>query len=829
MQNVHFRITEIAEIMQAKLVSEQTHDAGIVTLLTDSRNVSVTEGCLFFALVTSRNDGHKYIESLYAQGVRHFVVQYIPDNVKHRMDADFLVVKNTLSALQELVAVYRQRFHIPVVGITGSNGKTIVKEWLAYLLAEDAKVVKSPKSYNSQIGVPLSVWEMQQGDEIAIFEAGLSQPGEMEHNWNVIKPTIGLFTNVGTAHDEHFMNGEQKIEEKLKLFRGAEMLVYSTNHLDVKRQIENREELKNIPAFTWGHDNHSTLQILDIVSENGKVSLTARYKNEKLELSIPYPDKASVENAMHCWAFMLMMGYEQDTIFKRMQNLPVIEMRMELKEAINNCSVINDSYSSDYNSLQIAVDFLNQQQQHAKKTVILSDILQTGRDKSELYTEVSRLLKTRNVDRIIGVGPEISKQADKFDIEKFFYPDTETFLKEFPFSQFNDETILLKGARKFAFETIGKALQQKAHETVLEINLNALAHNLNYFRSKLLPGVKLMAMVKAFSYGSGSFEIANLLQFHQADYLTVAYTDEGVELRKSGISMPIMVMNPEEQSFDKILEYDLEPEIYSFRILTILSDKLKRWGKTKNAIPVHIKLDTGMHRLGFEEKDVPPLLEALKIVPEFRIASVFSHLVASGNPELDWFTQQQIEKFKRMETLIKSAFAYPIYSHILNSSGVSRFPDAQFDMVRLGIGFYGVAANEEEQKQLQHVSTLKTVISQIKHIPKGDTVGYDRNYTAERETVVATIPVGYADGLNRHFGNGCGHVIVNGLPAPVIGSICMDMCMVDITGIEAEENDEVIIFGKEQPITTVAKVLDTIPYEVLTGISRRVKRIYYQE
>ncbi|MDR3184886.1 MAG: bifunctional UDP-N-acetylmuramoyl-tripeptide:D-alanyl-D-alanine ligase/alanine racemase [Prevotellaceae bacterium] len=826
---MRFHIAEIAAIIRAQRISCRVDDAGITTLLTDSRNVSITEGCLFFALVSARNDGHKYIEELYRRGVRHFVVQYVPDCMKNNPDVDFLVVGNTLDALQQLAAVYRQRFAMPVAGITGSNGKTIVKEWLACLLAEDRKVVKSPKSYNSQIGVPLSVWEMTPGDELAVFEAGMSQPGEMERHRKVIQPTIGIFTNIGTAHDEHFTSVEQKIEEKLKLFEGVQTLIYCADHTLIARQIAKSKTLHHVPAFTWGYAPASTLRLLSVTAHPDKTTIEARYKENTLRLDIPFPDQASLENAMHCWAFMLWLGYSQSVIAQRMKNLPVIEMRMELKEAINHCSVLNDSYSSDFNSLQIAVDFLSRQQQHPKKTIILSDILQSGRDERDLYGDVARLLEAKKVDRIIGIGPVISRQADRFTMEKAFYPDTETFLREAALAAFYDETILLKGARVFAFEQIDRALQRKAHETILEINLNALVHNLNYFRSKLSPGVRLMAMVKAFSYGSGSHEIASLLQFHRVDYLTVAYADEGVALRKAGITMPVMVMNPEAQSLDAMLHYRLEPEIYSFRVLQGFYERVKHHAPAQFPVNIHIKVDTGMHRLGFEENDLPRLLQELHQQPQLRVASVFSHLAGADSAQFDAFTRQQIAAFRRMSAQVKAACGYPVYSHILNSAGITRFPDAQFDMVRLGIGLYGIGANREEQAQLQQVSTLKTVISQIKHIPAGDTVGYSRRHLAVHDTTIAVIPIGYADGLNRRFGNGRGRVIVNGMWAPVVGNVCMDMCMIDITGIPAKENDEVTVFGNRQPITRVAELLDTIPYEVLTNISRRVKRVYFQE
>ena len=825
MQNFRYYISEIASLIQAKLVSNRKDNMGIATLLTDSRNLSISNNCLFFALETSRNDGHKYIVELYNKGVRNFVVQQIPNELKNADDVNFLVVNNSLKALQTLAKTYRERFSIPIVAITGSNGKTIVKEWLAYLLHEDENVVKSPKSYNSQIGVPLSVWELLPEHDLAIFEAGISQPNEMERNQRVIQPTIGIFTNIGTAHDEHFISRSQKISEKLKLFSDAQLLIYSTDYSEITKEIEANEILCKTPTFTWGHNKNSTLQILSVNTNGATTSIDALYKNEKIAITIPFSDKASIENALHCWAFLLSKNMPQATIAAQMKRLPIIEMRMELKEAINNCSVINDSYSSDYYSLQIAVDFLNSQQQHAKKTVILSDILQSGRNENELYAEIARLLGTKNIHRIIGIGAEISRQADKFSIAKSFYPDTETFLQTFDFATLHNETILLKGARIFAFEKINKRLQQKAHETILEIDLNALTHNLNYYRAKLNAEVRVMAMVKAFSYGSGSYEIANLLQFHRVDYLTVAYADEGVELRKAGIGLPIMVMNPEEQSLDAMLDYNLEPEVYSFRILSLLKQKLTN----DKSLAIHIKCDTGMHRLGFEENEIPQLVAELATTPTLRVASVFSHLAAADNPELDDFTRSQISTFRRMSEQIQSIYKEPIYKHILNSAGISRFPDAQFDMVRLGIGLYGIGHNDDEQQYLQNVSTLKTVISQIKNLASGDTVGYNRAYVAKQNMRVATIPIGYADGLNRKFGNGNGHVLINGKKASVIGNVCMDMCMIDITNIDAKENDEVIIFGAGQPISEVAKVLDTIPYEVLTGISRRVKRVYFQE
>ena len=831
-------ISEIISILNAQRIPGRSDDAEISCLLTDSRYLSAPEGCLFFALKNARNDAHNRIEELYDKGVRHFVVQRLPENMKDRADADFLLVANTLEALQQLATAHRKQFTVPVTGIAGDNGKTTVKEWLAYLLAADRKVVKSPKSYSCPAGVSLSVLEMQPGDDVAIFEAGRSQPGDMQRNREVIQPTIGIFTGVDALFDEYFTAREQKIEEDLQLFTGVQTLIYCADYADIRQQIANHPALKERPAFTWGTARGSTLRLQNTVIQNGHATVTATYKKEQITLAIPFTGKAAIENAMHCWAFLLLMKYPPNVIAERMQTLPAVGARMELKEAVNNCSLINDGYPSGFHSLQVAVDFLNRQQQHAKKTVILLDFPpDRGRDENEWYAAVDRLLADNNVSRIIGVGQAVSQHADKFTIEKSFFPDAETFLRHFPLSGFHDETILLKGVQTVAFEQINAALQQKTYKTKLEVNLDAIAHNLDYFRSKLSPGVRLMAMVKAFSYGSGSAEIAGLLQSRQVDYLGVASIDEGVELRKAGIQTPIMVINPEEQYFDKMTAYQLEPEIYNLRTWHALLEYIKcRTSPAPSPVAVHIKLDTGMHRLGFEENDLPQLLQELKKIrqdggeqPPLRIASVFSHLAASDNPQLDRFTHRQIVTFKRMSQQVQAACGYPVCRHLANSAGISRFYEAQFDMVRLGIGLYGIGANETEQQRLKNISSLKTVISQIKQLPAGETVGYNRNHKITREARIGIIPIGYADGLPRKFGNGKGSVWVNGKQAPVIGNVCMDMCMIDLAGITAQENDEVIVFGDAQPVTEVAKTLETIPYEVLTNISRRVKRMYYQE
>lgn len=825
-----YSISEIAKIVKGELVCSSAGDITIKHLLIDSRRLISPDNSLFFAIVTKRNNGHKYIDELFEKGVRNFVISGTITDQAILKSSNIIKVKNTLTALQILGAFHRKKFSIPIIGITGSNGKTIIKEWLFQLLCDDKKIVRSPKSFNSQIGVPLSVWQIEPEHELGIFEAGISETDEMDKLQAIIQPTIGIFTNIGQAHAENFIHTNQKIAEKLKLFTKVETLIYCTDHLEIKERILQTENLKNIKSFTWSYKANADLVVKKFTRQNHKTTIEGIYKNQKVQITIPFTDEASVENAIHCWAVMLFFEYDNETIAHRMSLLSSVALRLELKEGINNCSVINDSYNSDINSLSIAIDFLNQQKQHRKKTIILSDILQSGRDEDDLYGEVADLLTEKKIDRLIGVGKAISRQKDKFKLEKTFYNSTADFVKDFPFSEFHDETILLKGARIFKFEKIGKALQQKAHETVLEINLNGLVHNLNYYRSLLNPETKLMAMVKAFSYGSGSYEIANILQYHQVDYLSVAYTDEGVELRKAGITMPIMVMNPEEQSFDAMLKYDLEAEIYSFRILGLYEDALARNFKdTDKKGCIHIKLDTGMHRLGFENTELPELGDRLKGNPNLMVKSIFSHLAASEDQEQDDFTRQQFSSFEIMCSVIQEKLEYPVMRHILNSAGISRFRDAQFEMVRLGIGLYGVACNEAEQNLLQNVSTLKTVISQIKKIPKGESIGYGRKWFAKKNMIIATVPIGYADGLNRKLSNGRGKLFINGHFAEIVGNVCMDMCMLDITEIPANEGDDVIVFGAEIPISEFAASMETIPYEVLTSVSRRVKRVYYQE
>lgn len=823
-------IEKIAGIVEGKAFINAPDNTLVEVLMIDSRKIARASTSLFFAIKGDRHNGHNFVESCLISGVRNFVVAAIQPEWENAK-ANFIVVKDTLAALQKLAAEHRSQFSIPVIGITGSNGKTIVKEWLYQLLRADKNIVRSPKSYNSQTGVPLSVWQINSEHELALIEAGISQPDEMGRLQKIIQPTIGLFTNIGTAHDEKFESLNQKVIEKLKLFSSSDILIYCRDYNAIHSEISQADFLpEKLKLFSWSRKLNADLQIGRISMNHNETEIQGVFKNVFLKIKIPFTDDASIENAIHCWALMLHLGYAQEVIEEKMALLTSIAMRLELKDGINGCSIINDSYNSDIGSLTIALDFLNQQKQHEKRTIILSDILQSGRNEEHLYYEVAALLEAKGIDRLIGIGEAISHQEKLFNLSKQFYSGTDEFLKKFSPTDFKDETVLLKGARPFGFERISKVLQQKAHETVLEINLNALVHNLNYYRSRLKPTTKIMAMVKAASYGSGSFEIANTLQFHRTDYLAVAYTDEGVELRKAGITLPIMVMNPEMQSFEVMIQYKLEPEIYNFRLLSQLSEVLKKQNvESSFFFPIHLKFDTGMHRLGFEESDIAQLIVRLQNNKNILIQSVFTHLAASDESVHDHFSKSQLEKFNLMSEQITSVFNYPILRHALNSAGSTRFSEFQFDMVRLGIGLYGFASSQHEQRHLQNVATLRTAISQIKNISAGETIGYNRKAKLERDTQIATVAIGYADGVNRKLGNSIGKMLVNGKLAPIIGNVCMDMCMLDITDVAAKEGDEVVVFGAELSANELAKSLNTIPYEILTSISQRVKRVYFQE
>ncbi len=822
--------SDIAEIIKADLISGHPEQIQVKDILIDSRRLITPEQTLFFALKTKRDDGKRYIGDLYEKGVRYFVVSSPDPWLTHYPEGSFFVVRDTLAALQQLAAAHRMNFDIPVIGITGSNGKTIVKEWLYQLMSPQKKLIRSPKSYNSQIGVPLSVWQVNERHEMAIFEAGISEPEEMDRLQNIIRPTVGIFTNIGEAHSENFISLAQKIGEKLKLFTRVKTLIYNTDQKELQEVIIRTGILENIDTFTWGKDENCNLRILKKEKIDHSTRIKAEFQGQKLEIEIPFIDSASVENACHCWATLLYFDFSQENVRQEMKKLAPVAMRLEQKEGINNCTIVNDSYNSDFNSLTIALDYIDQQNQHLEKVVILSDILQSGRSEMELYSDVAGLLKQKNITRVIGIGPNISRHAHLFEMEKTFFPSTNDFLSGFSLSSLRNQTVLLKGARIFEFERINRMLQQRVHETVFEVNLNALIENLNFFRSTIRPETKVMAMVKAFSYGSGSFEIANVLQFHRVDYLAVAYADEGVELRNAGINLPIMVMNPEEYAFDLMIKHQLEPEIFSFRTLTMLEKAIQRNVLPQNKpVKVHLKFDTGMHRLGFAKEDIAELIDRLYQSPMIYVQSVFSHLVGSDKPELDDFTREQIARFKEMGDQIREQVPHPVMMHILNSAGIIRFPEAQFDMVRLGIGLYGISSDEETSKSLRHVTSLRSEIAQIREIHAGDSVSYNRSFVATGDMKIATVSAGYADGMFRSLGNGNFSLWIKDKPARIIGDICMDMCMIDITGMEASEGDSIIVFNSEHPVTELAKAAGTIPYEILSRISRRVKRVYYHD
>lgn len=814
----------------------QRTDANVVEeLCIDSRKIAKPETALFVALQTRHRDGHTFIGSAYEKGVRNFLVSTEVDTTPWP-GANFIRVQDTLTALQQLAAANRRQFDIPVIGVTGSNGKTIVKEWLYQLLAEDYNAIRSPKSYNSQIGVPMSVWLLNKKHTLGIFEAGISQPGEMEKLEHIIRPTIGVFTNIGEAHSEGFLNNRQKIKEKLQLFRHVKQLVYCKDHHELNQSIaEYARQIKadnDLRLFSWSYKKGGDLWIKNVTKGPGNSIIEAEYDDKPVSVSIPFTDPASVENAIHCWCVLILMGVEQTVITDRMLLLSPVSMRLELKHGINDCTFINDTYNSDLTSLLIALEYLEQQKQHQHHTVILSDMLQIARPDGELYEEVANIINSKHIQRFIGIGPALYKNKALFRRHKrmrsIFFKSTDDFLKNFHLITFNNEAILLKGARMFAFERIGTLLEQKVHQTVLSINLSALVHNLNVFRSKLKPGVKTMAMVKAFSYGSGSYEIAHRLQYAGIDYLSVAYTDEGIALRKAGITIPIMVMSPDTQSFDRMIAWKLEPEIFNARSLQAFMQIAATLQITN--YPVHIKLDTGMHRLGFTADEIDGLALMLKDNPYIQVVSIFSHLAASEDKAMDTFTQQQASEFEAMCNAVSAVLSYKPMRHLCNSAAIVRHPQLHYEMVRLGLGLYGIDGSGTLQKELKQLGTLKTTIAQVKTIPPGNGVGYGHTAISDKERKTATISIGYADGYPRALSNGKTYVLIRGKKAKIVGKVCMDMCMVDVTDIpDVREGDEVIVFGEDLPITRLAEWAGTIAYELMTGISQRVKRVYENE
>lgn len=822
---IELTTSEIANIVEGKLITGASFtNQNINKIVTDSRTYFNSNNSMFFAIKGPRNNGHLYVDELTKKGISVFVVSQ-PEVIN--TDTNFILVKNTSLALQKLAAYNRSRQNYPVIGITGSNGKTIIKEWLFNLLSSNFKIVRSPKSYNSQIGVPLSVLLMNSDYNLGIIEAGISQPGEMDNLASIISPELGIFTNIGDAHQENFISIQQKIQEKLRLFENSKQLISCADNEIVKNEVEifcRKNSLKNI---SWSLKNTNADYLFSVQKRNNLSKIMGISETTRYTFTIPFIDDSSIENACHCFVATCLLLKNPETIIPRFKELYPVAMRLEIKQGIHNCILVNDFYNSDLNALSIALSVLHQQaaKEYRQKLVIISDIQQTGIPQSKLYKQVNELLVEWGIDEVIGIGFDISRNANDFSIRKKFYNSTEDFENRFYSNHFKSSAILIKGARQFTFEKISSLLQLKAHQTKLEINLNALIHNLNEYRNLLKPKTKIMVMVKAFSYGSGDVEIAKLLQYQNIDYLAVAVTDEGVQLRTSGITVPIIVMNPEQDSFQNIIDFRLEPNIYSLELLQDFQKIISVNGLLE--FPVHLKIDTGMNRLGFKtEFEINEVIGLLSDDKFLKIKSVFTHLAASDEPDLDSFTNEQFKKFEKYADLFNKAFPYKIDKHVLNSAGIERFSEKQYDMVRLGIGLYGIS---NIGLPLENIGTLKSTISQVKQTNAGETVGYNRKGVIAKESKIAIIPLGYADGLDRKLGNGNGCAFVNGKRVQIIGNICMDMLMLDVSGVEVKQGDEVEFFGPNISIKEVAKSAGTIPYEVLTGISQRVKRVYIQE
>lgn len=814
---------------------QEGEDCLIKYLLHDSRRASGGTASLFFALDTGHGNGHRFVKDAWKRGVRNFIVsETLP--VEELEDSNIILVSDSLQALQKLAAWHRRRFSIPVIGITGSNGKTVVKEWLYQLLQQDYRIVRSPKSYNSQVGVALSVWQMNEEHDLAIFEAGISKPGEMKRLEEIIRPSIGIFTNIGAAHSENFSSNEQKAEEKIQLFSHAQTIIFPADNEVAADAIiiwnEAEYEVNGARRFetlSWGKNERADLHVTRIGKDESATSIQTVFRQQAFTYRLPFTDEASVSNALTCACLLLHLGYDPETINTRLALLHTVDMRLQLNHGINNCLVINDSYSTDLTSLKIALEFLQQQSPGLRRTAVLSDFMESGRAGEELYRDVAALLELYGVSRVYGIGEGITKHLSAQNGNFLFtaYPSTSAFIAGFKSSQFYNEALLIKGARVYEFEQIAGLFERKVHQTVLQINLNALAHNLKEYGKLLHSGTKLMAMVKAFSYGSGGAEIASVLQYHNVQYLGVAYADEGVDLVRSGITLPIMVMNTDESTFGSVVEYSLQPVIYSFDLLQRFESYLKE--QALQDYPVHIEVETGMNRLGFGYADIEPLAQYLSSTNAFRVQSVFSHLSSSEDASQDDFTRQQGELFGKAVGILEKYLPYSFIRHIANTAGILRHPDLQLDMVRLGIGLYGIET-VKSSLDLQAVAMLRSTIAQVKHLKKGESVSYNRRWIAERDSVIATVRIGYADGYSRRFGNGTGKMWIGGRLAPVVGSVCMDMTMIDITDVPgAREGDEVIVFGQELPVQELAAWVGTIPYEIMTSVSQRVKRVYFHE
>ncbi len=825
MEIMQHTIHEIASLTGASL--HGASDQHVDWLLTDSRSLAFPETTLFFALRTKLGDGHHYIGQLYSRGVRSFVVERLPEDFRRRFpNAAFLLTDNTLHALQRLAERHRNAFNIPVIGITGSNGKTIVKEWLSQMLSPGMTVTRSPRSYNSQVGVPLSIWLLNEHSEIGIFEAGISEPGEMTALSRIVRPTIGIMTNIGASHSENFTSNEQKCKEKLQLFKDAEVLVYCADDEIICKCVKEADFSGR--HFAWSKRNPGSPLFIrpEICGHSTKITYTHNGVTNTCET--PFTDEASLQNAASVLAASLIIGLTADEIAGRMRTLEPVAMRLEVKQGARGCTIINDSYNSDITSLDIALDFMQRRPSKnmvTRHTLILSDILQSGMPGEELYARVAKMAEERDIDKFIGIGNEITKFGGCFNMEHHFFPTVEALIESGTLETLRNEVILLKGARSFGFERLNALLTLQVHETTLEVNLDALVDNLNFYRSFLKPGTKMVCMVKASAYGAGAIEVAKTLQDRGVDYLAVAVADEGAELRHAGITANIIVMNPELSAFDTLFKHRLEPEVYNFRLLDALIHAAEKEGISN--LPIHVKLDTGMHRLGFDpEKDIPQLIERLKGKSSLIVRSVFSHFAGSDSEDFNDFSRMQFERYRKAADELQAAFPHKILRHICNSAGIERFPERHLDMVRLGLGLYGI--DPIDNRRLHNVMSLKTTILQIREVPAEDTVGYSRRGTLTRPSRIAVLPIGYADGLNRRLGCGKGFCMIKGIAAPYVGNICMDVCMADVTDISCAEGDEVEIFGDTLCVTALSARLETIPYEVFTSVSTRVKRVYFR-
>ncbi|MBX9783466.1 MAG: bifunctional UDP-N-acetylmuramoyl-tripeptide:D-alanyl-D-alanine ligase/alanine racemase [Chitinophagaceae bacterium] len=815
-----YSINTIAAVLNAEFLL-QSGNSQIEHLCIDSRRIVHPASSLFFALHTERRDGHSFIKQCYEKGVRNFIVAKTTD-VHLLKDVNVLLVQDTLKALQQLAAYHRTQFHIPVIGITGSNGKTIVKEWLYQLLGDDFIIARSPKSYNSQVGVPLSVWQLNSHHTLGIFEAGISQTGEMQNLQSIIEPTIGVFTCLGDAHNEGFSNADEKLKEKSLLFQAASVIICPAKWSAALKKNTGKE------IINWGTDDSCILQLLKTEKKNTFTSISFNRNGNSMDARLPFTDDASVHNALTCIAVCLHLQIPFEKLKQKLLLLKPVSLRLELKKGIHHCTLINDSYSADLSSFEIALNFLMQQKQRRNKTIILSDFAVTHEQEEATYSSISHLINSHAVSKLVSVGAVAQhyfKQQLSPQIIYSSFSNIDELIHHLPSLALNNEAILIKGARSFGLEQLMSLLEQQVHQTVLEINLSAIAANIKTIRRQLNPGVKLMAMVKAFSYGSGSYEIANLLQYHGADYLAVAFADEGVELRKAGITLPIMVMNPEAVTFDALVDFNLEPELYSPEITKAFAAFLEKEGLTN--YPVHIKIDTGMHRLGFMQQELPVLIEIIKKENYFSVQSVFSHLAAAEDAGEDAFTQQQAKLFDDACALIKQHTNDSFLKHITNTSGILRYKSLQYDMVRVGIGMFGIVSPATGTEE---ALSLKTTIAQLKQLEPGETVGYNRRGIITKPSVIATVRIGYADGYPRNLSNGTGYMLIHGRPAPVTGTVCMDMTMLDVTDIpHVKEGDEVLVFGPQLSISQIAKWAGTIPYEIMSGISQRVKRVYFEE